>query len=287
MDLGDTETAERHMQLGFQSRPLTVLPYRGTSEPVLLLVLISAMGGTVPIYPLLDDRIFQTSILATEFLDPAAPLPPHHLIFNAMGDADLARPALEVAATLLTQTQAPVLNRPQAVLATGRADNAAQAGSDSRSDYAENSHFSPMRNWRIPRLRPCWLNMASRFRCCCASLAATPAQLRQGREPRRAASCAGEQLAAPELVAIQFLDAQRRRQDPQIRVMMIHGELYPLHSAVSRDWKIHYFTAEMADHPEHRAEDAAFLADMPRMLGPRAMTALRGFATSWSWTMPA
>ena len=57
------------------------------------------------------------------------------------------------------------------------------------------------------------------------------------------------------------------------RVMMIDGHIYPLHLAVSRHWKVHYFTADMADHPEHRMEDAAFLNDMPGVLGP-AMTAL-------------
>jgi hypothetical protein len=36
---------------------------------------------------------------------------------------------------------------------------------------------------------------------------------------------------------------------------------------------VHYFTADMADHPEHRMEDAAFLNEMPAVLGP-AVTAL-------------
>jgi hypothetical protein len=56
--------------------------------------------------------------------------------------------------------------------------------------------------------------------------------------------------------------------------MMIDGQLYPLHAAISSNWKIHYFSAEMADYPEHRAEDAEFLENMPGVLGPRAMTAL-------------
>jgi hypothetical protein len=47
-----------------------------------------------------------------------------------------------------------------------------------------------------------------------------------------------------------------------------------LHLAVSHDWKVHYFTAEMADNAEHRAEDAAFLENMPAVLGPRALAAL-------------
>ncbi len=58
------------------------------------------------------------------------------------------------------------------------------------------------------------------------------------------------------------------------RVMMIDGQLYPLHLAISNHWKIHYFTADMADRPEHRAEDAAFLENMPAVLGPRATAAL-------------
>jgi hypothetical protein len=55
---------------------------------------------------------------------------------------------------------------------------------------------------------------------------------------------------------------------------MIDGKLYPLHLAISKDWKVHYFTADMADKPDHRAEEAAFLKDMPAVLGDKAMAAL-------------
>ena len=58
------------------------------------------------------------------------------------------------------------------------------------------------------------------------------------------------------------------------RVMTIGGQLFPLHLAISPNWKVHYFTADMADRPEHRAEDAAFLQDMRGVLGPRAVEAL-------------
>ena len=56
--------------------------------------------------------------------------------------------------------------------------------------------------------------------------------------------------------------------------MTIDGKIYPLHLAISSHWKIHYFTAEMAENPEHRAEDAAFLENMPGVLGPLATGAL-------------
>src|ERR1022692_422997 len=48
----------------------------------------------------------------------------------------------------------------------------------------------------------------------------------------------------------------------------------PLHVAISSQWKIHYFTAEMAERADHRAEDAEFLENMPGVLGPRATGAL-------------
>jgi hypothetical protein len=50
--------------------------------------------------------------------------------------------------------------------------------------------------------------------------------------------------------------------------------MYPLHLAISRDWKVHYFTADMAASASFRAEEQRFLDDMPRVLGPPAMNAL-------------
>jgi len=85
-----------------------------------------------------------------------------------------------------------------------------------------------------------------------------------------------DELPGQELLAIEYLDA--RGEDGKCRkyrAMTIDGQLYPLHCAVSRNWKIHFFSAEMANSAEHRAEDAAFLKNMPAVLGPRAMAALR------------
>ena len=58
--------------------------------------------------------------------------------------------------------------------------------------------------------------------------------------------------------------------------MMIAGEIYPLHLAVSGNWKVHYFTSDMAEQPDHRAEEAIFLRDMRAALGEKAMRALQG-----------
>ena len=72
----------------------------------------------------------------------------------------------------------------------------------------------------------------------------------------------------------QGLDGQFRK----YRVMIIDGGLYPAHMAVSRDWKVHYFTSSMADNAAYRREEAEFLSDMPKVLGARAMSALAAIA---------
>jgi tetratricopeptide (TPR) repeat protein len=59
------------------------------------------------------------------------------------------------------------------------------------------------------------------------------------------------------------------------RVMFIGGALYPLHLAISADWKVHYFSAAMQADPQFRAEERRFLDGMPAVLGDRAMGALQ------------
>lgn len=88
--------------------------------------------------------------------------------------------------------------------------------------------------------------------------------------PSALASLPGEDLLVMQYLNARNSDGKARK----YRVMMIDGQLFPLHLAISKDWKIHYFTAEMAENSAHRAEDAAFLRDMPAVLGPRAMCAL-------------
>ena len=58
--------------------------------------------------------------------------------------------------------------------------------------------------------------------------------------------------------------------------MFIDGATYPLHLAISADWKVHYFTAAMAAEPAFRLEEQHFLDDMPAVLGARASD-LSGF----------
>jgi hypothetical protein len=273
-ELGDEKAAEEHRRAAFQNRSVIVLPYRGEVQPVPVLLLISAMGGNMPICPFLDDTIFLVTVIVTEFYEISKPLPPHRLIINALSDADLCTSGLEAAQKLTSGTSAPVLNLPAMVLATGRLSNAGRLGQVPGIKTPIMLNFS-----RSILEDPDGLSVLSAYGLRFPFLVRTPG-FHNGQyfyliENTHDLAIALDSLPGDEITVLQFLDA--RNEDGKIRkyrVMVIDGEIYPLHAAISSEWKIHYNTAQMADYPEHRAEDAAFLNNMSEVLGPRAMAAL-------------
>jgi len=275
-DIGERDAAREHFRKGFRDRAVSTLPYRGDKPPVRLLQLVSSGGGNIPTALFLDDTRFQTTVVVADHLDPRLALPPHQLIFNTIGDADLCQPALKAACRLAAEASVPVINDPVAVMKTGRIGNAARlrAVEGVRTPHTVAVGREVLAGEHAP-----------------ASLAGLgfgfPLLLRSAgyhtgrnfvlveRASDLAAAAAG--LPGDELLAIEYFNARgpdgRAR---KYRVMMIDGRLYPLHLAISRDWKVHYFTSQMAEEPDHRREEARFLQDMPAVLGMKAMRALEG-----------
>src|ERR1700724_933334 len=114
-ELGDEAGAQAHRDRGFRGHALTTLPYYGDGPPVSVLLLVSALGGNIPTAALLDERIFLTHVLAAEYTDAQTALPPHDIVFNSIGDADLCHDGLAAAPAILARTTRPVVNRPSAV----------------------------------------------------------------------------------------------------------------------------------------------------------------------------
>ena len=272
-ELGDEEGARLHRREAFQGRAVLEQPYRGEGPPMSLLLLVSSVGGNIPTRNFLDDRVFRTFVVAPEFCDLNKPLPPHQVVFNAIGDADLCAPALVAAQSLVALTKARVVNLPSAVLATGRADHARLARLPGVVTPA--TVTLPRDLLSSPDAAAALARHGFRF----PLLVRTPG-FHTGRhflrvESPEALPGAVARLPGKELTVIEFLNARGPGgKVRKYRVMMIDGHLYPLHVAISSHWKIHYFTAEMAEDANHRAEDAEFLEDMPGVLGPVAMQAL-------------
>lgn len=273
-DLGDTAAAQAHLARGFRDHAVVTLPYRGTRPPLPVLQLISSGGGNIPTAPFLDDHEFLVTIVVADHVDPAVMLPPHRLVFNAIGDADRCGPALAAATALIARTTAPVVNPPAAVERTSRLDTARRLGA-LPGVVTPRMTIAPRGDLEGPEA----VGMLGRAGLTFPLLLRSPGYhtgqnfvsvATAGELPAAVAALPGD-----ELLAIAFLDA--RGADGQFRkyrVMCIDGALYPLHLAISRDWKVHYFTSDMAQRADHRAEEAAFLADMRGTLGERAAAAL-------------
>ncbi|HLH87497.1 MAG TPA: tetratricopeptide repeat protein [Xanthobacteraceae bacterium] len=280
VELGDGAGTREHRDRGFRGHALTTLPYHGDGPPLRVLLLVSALGGNIPTAALLDERTHQAAVLVSEYADAAAALPPHDVVFNGIGDADLCGEGLAAVQAIVARTARPVVNDPSSVRATGRLANVERfrdladvvvprmvglarerlLGPQADTELAEHGFGFPL------LLRAPGFHTGRHF-------------VRVERADDLAA--AAHILPGHDIWAIEPLDA--RGADGKFRkyrVMFVERRLYPLHVAISSHWKVHYFTAEMADSAAHRHEDAAFLADMPATVGARAMAALERIAAA-------
>jgi hypothetical protein len=269
--LGQTDAAQAHLRQSARGRGVVAMPYRGEGPPRRVLLLVSAGGGNVPTRFLLDDTVFAVFQLPVEAFSDAMTLPPHDLVFNAVGDADLGAAALDAVEVVLTQTDAPVINPPSRVRATGRATIAKRLA-DLPGVRAPRVAVTPRetlkqaaRRFGYPLLlRSPGFHTGRHFR-----KVETPEDL-----PAAAAALPGKQLLLIEYLDARGADGLARK----YRAMIVGGQIFPLHLALSEDWKVHYFTSGMAERPDHRALEQAFLEDMEGVLGARAMAGLRAIA---------
>jgi hypothetical protein len=271
LDDTDPRRAAHHRTLGFANRVLTTTEYCGEGPPVTVLQLVSAYGGNIPTRRILNDLHCRTHTLVVDFAEPGMTLPPHDVVFNAIGDADRCAPSLAAAHRLLGATRARVINPPDRILATTRAQNARRLAD-------------------LPGVIVPYMETLPRAACAEIPPGFTPPFLlrspgfhtgqhfqridRASDLPATLATLPGDTLMAIEYLNAVGPDGAARK----YRVMFIGGVLLPSHLAIGAGWKLHYFSADMARRADHRAEEAAFLADMKRVLGPIACAAVSAIA---------
>ncbi len=272
--------AQFHRDKGFGSTPIVTLPWHGRNRPRPLLILTSAMEGNIPWRLLVDQDVYQSTIATVEYLErpQQLDLATYSLIFNAIGDADLCRSALETAECLLAKMPSPAINAPAAVLCTGRLENSLRL---SRLPGVTTPRMIPVsktdidsglclqrltRNgWNFPLLlRAPGFHGGNHF-----VRAESPDVLRQ----------AAHGLPGENLLAVEWLDAgDEDARFRKYRVMIIDGVLYPLHMAISTQWKVHYFSSDMKDSLPYREQEQAFLQDFTAALGASAVSGLQQVA---------
>jgi hypothetical protein len=264
---GETAKAERHWRSSFSGQGVAEQRYRGKEPATRVLLLVSVKGGNIPAKHIFDGRTYKVTVLYVEYHDPALPLPPHDLVFNAIGDADLCKDALLIAERIVARTGAPVIDHPSDVLKTGRLANAArmQGLPDVRAPRMAMMRKSELDGLSFPLLlRAPGFHTGQHF-------------VKLDRAEDVAAALA--ELPGDEVLAIEYLDARGPEgKSRKYRVIFIGGALYPLHLAISSGWKVHYFTADMGMDEDHRREERLFLDNMEDALGPKAMAALTRIA---------
>lgn len=267
---GDSARAQYHMGRAFENRASWTRPYAGTATPLRVLLLVSARGGDVVAHPFLDDRIMQTTVFVVEGFRDGMTLPPHDIVFNSIGDADRCREPLEQARAVCDASPMAVINDPKRVLATGRAANAERLARSPgvavpRTECFVRSAIAAAElaanGWTFPLLvRAPGYHAGAYFEQC-----AEPAALRK----------VLGQVPGDPLFLIQFLDL--RAADGFVRkyrVLFVGGRIYAAHLAISRDWKVHYFSSDMAERADHRDEERRFLDDMQATLGGAVIATL-------------
>lgn len=273
---GNDDGALKHHQLTFAKPLVTCAPYYGDGPPVDVLLLLAAHGGNVVTHPFFDRRVVRLYTLVAEGYQPWLELPPHHVIFNGIGDVDRSLAPLRVAREIAARSGAPLINAPDAVLASGRARVTERLG--------RIPGVVTPRTIGLPRSAVTVDELTKRgftFPLLLRSPGHHTGEHFAWVHGPAALDAVRDSLPGPELLAIAYLDG--RGPDGmyrKYRVLFIGGQLYPLHLAISPRWKVHYFSADMAERPDHRAEEALFLEDMQAVLGSRTIAALEQIAAT-------
>jgi glutathione synthase/RimK-type ligase-like ATP-grasp enzyme len=269
--LGDQDAADEHSRREYTLRPMSVIPCIGEGPPLRLLLIAAGDAINTRTARLRDPRLFETTVVAAEFLPSDVDLPPHDVVFNAIGDADRSEAALAAAERVIARSDRPVINPPSIVRRSGRVENALRLGALPGVVTA--------RTLRVARSGADGKALAQELGL--PLLLRVPGrhtgELFERIDDVTTFDAVLADLPGDEVLAMSFLDARdalgRYR---KYRMMIVDGLLYPLHAAVGARWKLHFFSGTHGD--AEREIDRAFLSDPAAAIGEPAMAALRAIA---------
>lgn len=276
-DEGHAADAQRHRSRAYSLQRVFVEPVERPQRQLLILCSGHACGN-VPFETLLDTQAASRIKYAIDYADDAedAQLPPFDLVFNAIGEADIATPLTPRIERFAARCGKPLLNRPGAVANTQR--HRMPALFETLDDVATAACI------RLDSVPP---SPDVLERCLAIGALAFPLLMRPlathgGDGLTLHASMetlwpALEALAAPCYLTafhdVRSADGYFRK----YRMVFVDGEPFPYHLAIAPHWMVHYYTAGM-DAAWKIAEERRFLEDPLATLGERAMRAIAAIA---------
>jgi tetratricopeptide (TPR) repeat protein len=195
------------------------------------------------------------------------------VVINLIAEADSAREALLAAADLADRLERPVVNHPRKILLTDRATVAERLRTIPACRVARTvllgpgEHTVPNDQLSFPVLaRVAGSHGGKHFKKCDDAAALTAAlQL----HPEAAHYVC-------EYLPYESADGLFRK----YRLIFAGDEILPYHLAIGRQWKMHYFSSDMAQEQTLRAEEEAFLRNPRNVFGPQLWSALEAVRTT-------
>ncbi|MFM0235182.1 ATP-grasp domain-containing protein [Paraburkholderia sediminicola] len=247
----------------------------GAGQRRVLILCAAHTAGNVPFDALLPSTLCCRIKYAIDYTDDEEDqqLPAYDLVFNAIGDADIAAPLSGRLARFVSRCARPVLNPPDAIARTQRHRTA--------------SLFDELPDVQVA---PC-----VRSEVAPASRSALDALLAAGGIDfpvlaRPAATHGGDGLTLCESLAaleswrsaqteVCYLTAFRdyRSADGfyrKYRIIFVDREPFPYHLAISPHWMVHYYSADMEQHPWKLEEERRFLDNPQAVFSEQVMSAI-------------
>jgi len=270
--LGRDAEAARHREMALARQ--CVFVQEGPASSPRVLILAASDIGNVPLEHILpESAVTRIWWFIAHARDPAREvLPPYDVVFNGIGDPDLAGPAARNMELFIKSTGRLVLNDPAHVMRTRRdllpgvlagigdvvvppvVRVARGDGPDSLRRQIEAAGLAPPLLLRPPGSH--------------GGAGVVRIDAWNGLD-----GLAGQDVAGWYVTV--FVDC--RAADGFVRkyrVAFVNRVAYPYHLAISADWMVHYLSADMPDHPWKLREEAAFLADWQSAIGAASASAI-------------
>ena len=238
-----------------------------------VLILCTEATGNVPFEWLLPQNRFNRIRWIMEYArdEQFDALPHFDLVFNAIGDQDVAQAAQASVRRLLQRCDKLLLNYPYSVARTARQSMPTLLGDIKHTLVPQASRVTGAdRASLADSLRDGGMSFPLLLR---------PAGAHGGKGLtlcRTFDEVSAYQAPAGDVHACAFHDF--RSADGyyrKYRVIFIDGKPYPYHLAISRNWLVHYASADMLAYPWKLDEERRFLQHPAAVLGWSAMQALR------------
>ena len=256
-------------------RPLTTEFLPSPRHKRTVLMICTPSGGNTPFHTLFNPQLNSHLRWHVEYSteEQMRTLPAFDVAFNAIGNADIAEPAVEPTERFIKMTERPLLNPPDRIMLTRR-DLMPKLFADmpdvSVAPVARLSRRQAMRKDLAAQLKKQGLTFPMLVRPFC----------KQGGH--------GVTLVenAKELLAIDYSDVDfhyfigfcdYRSQDGffrKYRTVFVDRKPFHYHLAISKKWLVHYFSADMLAEPWKREEERRFLEHPEEVLGARAAAAV-------------